>query len=822
MTMPKKRNHAQAGIVPSERKFLEQVDAFIRNSPIGVHIFEVIGDELIFKWGNRSSATLLNCDNSKIEGLPFIKAFPRIERTLLPEKFLDVALNGSSWESPSEILSSGDTLKYFQVYAFQIATGSMISMFSDVTQMQEIQKTIRLKNQELQNTRDELTRKNLELTKLNDLLQKQHEELKKTYGRLQDSEEKFRVAFKTSPDAVNINRLSDGLYIDINDGFTQMTGYTLDDVSGKTSRDINIWYDPADRQKLINSLSGKGKATNIEARFQLKNGTTKTALMSASTLKFGNETYILSVTRDIDEIVKARAKVKESEERFRQLAENINDIFWLSEGETILYINSAFEEQFGFDRNFLLSKNADHRSVVCQEDYAVYDEIINIKYVDGAVPISRQLRFYDRSRNIRWVWVRLFPILDKHGKVFRVAGIASDITVQKENEFELRAAKDKAQESDQLKSAFLANLSHEIRTPMNGIIGFSGLLTREATNNANSKHYVEIINKCNEQLLHIIDDLVDISKIEANQMQLNEQECNISALIEDLYVIYTQELEKLCKNSVQLIRKYNPAQIGDVIMTDEYRLRQILMNLMHNAVKFTNNGHIAIGYQKTNDNLIRFFVEDTGIGIPEKQIQNLFKPFRQLDNTTTKIFGGSGLGLSICKGLVRLMGGTISVDSIWGEGSVFHFSIPYHLPKTQPSPPKTHKTKEESQRLDGANVLIVEDDDMSYAFLEEYLSSTGMEVIRASSGIEAIEKTEKFNPELIIMDIRLPLMNGLEATRKLREKGIRVPIIAQTAYAMSEDKEICLDAGCDDYISKPIHKELLLKKIIYHLHKKNF
>ncbi|HLO58732.1 MAG TPA: ATP-binding protein [Bacteroidales bacterium] len=654
---------------------------------------------------------------------------------------------------------------------------------------------------------------------LNQLLHKQDLKLQKTYELLRESEEKFRVAFKISPDSININRLSDGLFIDINEGFTHITGYTWKDVEGKTSKDINIWYDQEDRKKLVKALQENGKVFNLEARFMLKNGTIKTALMSASILSLNGEDYILSVTRDIDEIIRARAQLRESELRFRQLAENIDDIFWLTEGRKLLYINNALEDKFGYDIGRFYNHIEEVANIIHTDDLHIYYDLIKADY-RSSDPVSRQIRVTDVKGTVHWLWVRLFPVPVSSGEIRRVVGIASDITFQKEIESELRSAKEKAQESDRLKSAFLANLSHEIRTPMNGIIGFSELLTREVPENPTFNSYVEVINKCNDQLLHIIDDLVDISKIEAGQMLLNERDCRIARVIEDLYIMYLKECERMGKNSVLLYKDYNPQFFDTVITTDENRLRQILMNLLNNALKFTEEGHIRFGFHAGDKNgMIEFFVEDSGIGIPESQIETIFKPFRQIQQSGSRIYGGTGLGLSICRGLLKLMGGTIRVESEPGKGSRFNFSIPRKHIRNKVKEKDNFINKEDIMQFEGKTVLVVEDDDMNYAFLQEVLSATGMEIDRAINGEEAVEKAINNKPGIIIMDIRLPIMSGLDATKKIREQKITVPIIAQTAYAMSEDKAKCLAAGCDDYVSKPIHKELLLKKMDYHLHR---
>ncbi|HEX2394005.1 MAG TPA: PAS domain S-box protein [Bacteroidales bacterium] len=658
------------------------------------------------------------------------------------------------------------------------------------------------------------------LNDLNNLLHKQNQELQQTFELLKESEEKFRAAFRTSPDSINLNRLSDGLFVEINEGFTQLTGYTWADVRGKTSSEINIWYDPEDRERLIGELRNKGMAVNLEAKFRLKNGDVRSGLMSASVFRFRNEDLILSVTRNISDIVEARASLRESEARFRQLAENIDDIFWLSENDVILYVNSAIERKFGYTRKDFMEKIPGMTAMIFPDDRLVFDELMEFSKTTTGDHIARQLRVLDSAGNIHWVWVRLFPIFDKSNNPFRIVGIASDVTFQKEIESELRTAKEKAQESDQLKSAFLANLSHEIRTPMNGIIGFSGLLAKEVPDKPSFHQYIEIINKCNEQLLRIIDDLVDISKIEAKQMRLNEQECNLDILMEELAVIYAQELLNTNKQDVQLQKDIDVNNPDEFIIADEFRLRQVMMNLLNNAVKFTHKGRIRFGFIRIQPDWIRFFVEDTGIGIPEIQLETIFKPFHQIESKGTKPYGGTGLGLSISKGLVRLMGGNLWVDSRPGEGSSFYFEIPYKRYGNDSKHLKKQKAGQKHHNFEGKTVLVVEDDDNNYAFLHEILSFTGITTIRAKDGREAIEKTVSAHPDLIIMDIRLPFLNGLEATKRIREKGIKTPVIAQTAYAMSEDKEKCLAAGCDDYISKPLHKELLLKKIAYNLHKK--
>lgn len=803
----------------SAKDIPEQISGFINNSPVGAHFYEWNKEQLIFRGANLAASRILQMNHDQLIGKSIEEAFPALIKTDIPTLYKEIAEKGTTWTSEEFPYHDGQSTRFYKVNAFQTSPGSMVAMFTDITEFKNIELTLISKNTELLAAEEELRDKNEKLVMLNELLQKQHDQLKSTYNLLFESEERFRKAFKTSPDSVNINRLHDGMYIEINEGFTLLTGFTMDDVHGKTSLDINIWHDPADRMKLVEALQSTGKVTNLEVKFRLKNGEVRTGLISASLIKFQGEDYILSVTRDIEEFVQARASLKESEARFRQLAENMDDVFWLSEGEKILYVNSALERKFGINRETIIENINNLENLIHEDDSEIYQNLADMKYLPDTQSLNRQLRFIDQQGKVKWVWVRLFPIYDDQNRFYRIAGIASDITQQKESEIELRVAKEKAQESDQLKSAFLANLSHEIRTPLNGILGFSRLIASEDTNHAVKNQYIDIINKSSDQLLHIIDDLVDISKIEAHQMRIVSQKCNINALIDSLYTFFSQLLDQENKSSVLLHKQVDLPDEDCVIATDEFRLRQVLMNLLGNATKFTHQGEIRFGYTVDLEGWLRFFVKDTGIGILKSHAEIIFEPFRQAESNTTREYGGTGLGLSISRGLVRLLGGTIWFDSHPGSGSTFYFTIPYHPIRIPKQPNKRKPLAKESFQWKGKSILIVEDDLLSFRFLKEVLSGTGVNIALARDGKRGVEKSGILSPDLIIMDIRLPRMNGLEATRKIRESGNTVPIIAQTAYAMPDDKKACLDAGCDDYMIKPLQREMILKKIAVYLNK---
>lgn len=389
-----------------------------------------------------------------------------------------------------------------------------------------------------------------------------------------------------------------------------------------------------------------------------------------------------------------------------------------------------------------------------------------------------------------------------------VLSIVRDITARKMAEIELVKARLLAEESDRLKSAFLANMSHEIRTPMNGVIGFAELLLQEDIPQDEKNEYFLLIEKNNYQLLQLIDDIIDISKIEAKVLKIHKIDFNINDLLLDLERIYLKEVDMSAKPIDIEFKGLDDKQQG-WIYTDKSRLMQIFQNLISNAIKFTDTGKVSID-TKVEDHKLRFKVKDTGIGIPEMEQKQIFERFRRLENTADKVYRGTGLGLAVTKGLVDLLGGSIKVQSIEGEGSEFIFDIPYQSGKIVEN---NSNVLEDWASLRGLDVLIVEDEETSFAYLASIFKKNNVNVFRSKTGYEAIETVKKQNIDLILMDIRLPELNGYDATRYIKKLAPDIPIIAQTAFAMADDEIKAKEAGCDDYVSKPISSYLLLNKI---------
>ena len=374
---------------------------------------------------------------------------------------------------------------------------------------------------------------------------------------------------------------------------------------------------------------------------------------------------------------------------------------------------------------------------------------------------------------------------------------------------ELFHAKEKAEESDRLKSAFLANMSHEIRTPMNGILGFTELLKEPQLTGETRQTYISIIEKSGTRMLNIINDIISISKIESGQMELKLSEANINEQIDYIYSFFKHEIEQ---KGIQFIVHKQLDDKESVISSDREKLYAILTNLVKNAIKFTNKGVIEVGYEKIN-NIIKFYVKDSGAGIPKSQKDIIFERFRQGSELLTRNYEGAGLGLSISKAYVEMLGGKIWVESIMDKGSTFYFTIPYD--KDADRTEECYNTPfDDKKTIKKLKILIAEDDESSKILISIAVKSLGREIIKVDNGVDAVNACRN-NPDidLILMDNKMPLMDGYEATRQIRTFNKSVVIIAQTAFALAGDKEKAISAGCNDYISKLFNQRVLVEKI---------
>jgi signal transduction histidine kinase len=382
---------------------------------------------------------------------------------------------------------------------------------------------------------------------------------------------------------------------------------------------------------------------------------------------------------------------------------------------------------------------------------------------------------------------------------------------------ELRIAKEKAQESDHLKSAFLSNMSHEIRSPMNAIIGFTKLLSRPQLSPEKQLEYISYIRNSGEQLLALINDIIDVSKIESNQLTISKELCSINQLLKQVIEIIRQNKKLITNPEITLRTSLNTGE-DYILNTDPVRFKQIFINLLNNAINFTERGYIELGYSltsKDNQEYIKLFVKDTGLGIPKNQQDVIFERFRQIHND--RFQEGTGLGLSITKGLVDLLGGKIMLESDINKGSTFYVYFPYKQIKNSESPHITKQKKQTSIDLTGYSIYIAEDRLESYILLEDILMPLGADIRQALNGKELLELIEEKEADLVLLDIHMPVLNGYDTIREIRKRHYNFPVIAQTAYAMSDEYKKILKSGCNDYVSKPIDPDELIELIKKHL-----
>ena len=546
--------------------------------------------------------------------------------------------------------------------------------------------------------------------------------------------------------------------------------------------------------------------------------TTKIPLKDILSTGYG----VLGIYENITEQKTAQEALQESELRFRVLAESSPvGIFTTNAKGSTTYVNQrwceisklSFDEAMG--NGWLKAIHPDDRDSL----------VHNWEQTTLASTNSKaEYRFIHPDGSVACVIGQAVPQKSNKGCVTGYIGTITDITERKEMEANLILSKEKAEESDRLKSAFLANMSHEIRTPMNGILGFAELLKEPDLTGEQQQDYIEIIEKSGARMLNIINDIVDISKIESGQMKVLLKETNINEQLEFIFKLLNREVEQ---KGLHLSLKKSLSPYEAIIETDREKLYAILANLVKNAIKYTDKGSIEFGVSTSSTTgfvsepveLLHFFVKDTGIGIPKDRQETIFERFMQADIVDKMARQGAGLGLAISKAYVEMLGGKIGVESEEGKGSTFYFTIPYHTESKEEIVPEHEVlTPIEENKMKKLKILIAEDDESSSQLISIVARRLGGEIINVPTGTEAVRACFE-NPEidLILMDIQMPQMDGYEATRQIRQFNTDVVIIAQTAYALSGDKEKAIDAGCNDYISKPIKSENLLNLIRKHI-----
>lgn len=521
-------------------------------------------------------------------------------------------------------------------------------------------------------------------------------------------------------------------------------------------------------------------------------------------IEFVSDQIALAIQKKSDQ-----DKLRETKERQRRIIESSPDGLVVIDSEgNILDFNSNFPEMVRVSSGDL--KSCKFFDFIDEADVIKTQNILNDTLLSGFQK-NFELKM-TRKKGSGFYAEASFGHINPSGKESdSFVIVIKNIDERKAYESNLKIAKEKAEESDRLKTAFLSNMSHEIRTPMNAIIGFAELLSFRNTSQEERNDFIQQINLGADSLMRLIDDIIDISKIEAGQTQINNSFFKVQPILEELKSMFDKTIIRQKKSNLRLKidNKFQPEEL--LIYADELRFRQIVSNLLNNAIKFTDEGEISFGLLSLSQNQVSFYVKDSGVGIPQDKQELIFDRFRQGHESKDRLYGGTGLGLAICKHFTEQMGGSIKVISDIGKGAEFRFELPYKHTGVK-LPEIDFKLERPDYQWSGKTILIAEDDESNYFLLNEILKKTKVKTIWAKDGETAVEQVEK-NPSvnLVLMDIQMPGMNGYEATSLIKQKRPDLPVIAQTAYAMSGEREKSIRAGCDGYISKPLKmNELML------------
>jgi PAS domain S-box-containing protein len=655
--------------------------------------------------------------------------------------------------------------------------------------------------------------------------------------------EVYKKVFNKAKDIIIIMD-KDGKILNVNEEAVKEYGYTYEEFLSlyifnlKSSRNMGEGYKqftPLDSQPL-----------EFDAVHYRKDGTFFYAEVKSVVINLDNNKYLVSIVRNIT------SRRKDEEER-RFLASIVNSSEDAIVGQDVKGFitswNRGAEKLFGYSKNEIIGKNF---STIIPNNINNIEHILNSASERKKVEKYETVSLKKNGESVN-VSITISPILDEDNNLVGFSSITRDITEEKlkeqeiieryeelssvyeeltaaeeelkTNYIELKNAKDEAERANKAKSQFLANMSHEIRTPMNGILGMLELLKLTELNSEQIE-YVDMIKASTDNLLEIINDILDISKIESGKLELYNTEFSFKENMDKII----KELILACRDkNLEVMYQIDPF-INNKLIGDVVRLNQVITNLLNNAIKFTESGHIFFRVQKITQSSekvrIQFSVEDTGIGISESFKDRIFMIFNQADISYTKRYGGTGLGLAISKQLVQMMNGQIWYDSKEGKGSTFYFTAEFSLATKENDFIFNEKTEDSftniSDESKNKTVLIVEDNEINMKITSRFLNITGYNYSCCYNGKEALEYIKNNNVDLILMDIQMPVMNGYEASVAIREyekeKGFRVPIIAMTAYAMSGDREKFLNCGMDDYISKPFNlRELneMVQKYIF-------
>ncbi len=651
----------------------------------------------------------------------------------------------------------------------------------------------------------------------------------KRTAELAKAEEKFSKAFRLSPNAITLTRISDGRHIEVNESFCRMMGYSHEEIIGKTAVDLNFWASLGERERMIQTLKNKTVIHNYELQFRNRSGRERTALLSIETIDIEGEACFLSISSDITDRQKAEQALREAEEKYRNIYENaLSGIFQITPDGKYVSANPALAKLYGYESAAELVAAQPNFKNQLYVNSKRRQQFMSLMDLYGILS-NFESQIYKKDGSVIWVSENARVVCDEGENLLYYEGFIKDITANKEAEIQMQEAKEAAEAANKAKSTFLANMSHELRSPLNAVIGFAQVMIRSKTLSSENQEDVEIILRSGEHLLNLINQVLDLSKIEAGRTTVNEKNFDLYRLLDDLKDMFSLKAEEKC---LQLLFNRD-AEVPHYICTDEVKLRQVLINLLNNAIKFTSAGKVSvqvkggIGKKHNNSNShipgcysLHFEVQDTGAGIAADEINQLFEAFVQTQ-TGKDSQEGTGLGLAISRQFVHLMGGDITVSSEVGKGAIFQFDIQVHLVEATDIESKKNKPRVISLEPNQPRyrLLIVDDKPLNRQLLVKLLSPLGFELREANNGKEAVNMCAVWEPHLIWMDMRMPVMDGYEATKQIKTttQGQATAIIALTASVLEEERAVILSAGCDDFMRKPFREEDIFTAISKHL-----
>ncbi len=623
---------------------------------------------------------------------------------------------------------------------------------------------------------------------------------------LKQSEEKFRVLAETAPMGIMLYQNFKWIYA--NKAAEKISGYSVEEL-----KNMPFLYDfvAPEYQQLIKdnaNLRQKGRKMDQLYEFKIiaKDGAERWVLLRGNTIKLDDIQTGLIAVYDITDRKQIEKALLESKQRFKNFSDLTFEGVLLHNNGFIIDFNEAFTRITGYNRADVIGKQSVKMLLADG-----YEEVV---FSNMAKDIAEPYEVLGKRKDGSFVPIEVqFKNIILENEKVRVT-IIRDISRRKADEQQLLAkneelikAKERAEESDRLKSAFLANMSHEIRTPMNGILGFTQLLKEPDLSGADRDKFVEIIRKSGNRMLDTVNDIIDISKIDAGQMEISKDAINLNEELENQFEFFKEEASA---KGLKLVLINMLPKLSSRFLTDKNKFNSIISNLLKNSVKYTDVGGVEV-YCAKKEGQFLLKISDTGIGISPERIDSVFNRFEQADIEDAHAREGSGLGLAISKAYVEMLGGSIGVESEFGKGSSFYFTLPWVWEKPKSEMPSAFGASDTASSDSKLNILIAEDDDVSFEHLKIILNRKLKRLDRVNDGVEAVAFLQNNEDvDLVLMDIKLPVMNGYDATREIRKFNKKTIIIAQTAYALEGDREKALAAGCNDYIAKPIDKKELL------------